>query len=165
LLLDCLLIVGVILVILSPIIATLIQLAISRKREFLADASAVLLTRYPEGLAGSASYAIAEAAGWKSGLYRKLADAHGFYGIITLATLVGLLVNFIGIPPFKMLYYTAVLNGVVAPPLMILILLIANNKRIMGTNTNSRLSNIFGVIITGIMSLAGIALLVSYFIG
>lgn len=115
-------------------------------------------------LSGSASYAIAEAVGWKSGLYRKLSEAHGFYGVITLATLVGLLVNFVGIPPFKMLYYTAVLNGVVAPPLMILILCLANNKKVMGHRTNSTLSNIFGIIITLIMSLAGLTLIGSYFI-
>ncbi len=115
-------------------------------------------------LSGSASYAIAEAMGWKSGLYRKLSEAHGFYGIITLATLVGLLVNFVGIPPFKMLYYTAVLNGVVAPPLMILILCLANNKKVMGRHTNSALSNTFGIIITVVMSLAGLALVGSYFI-
>jgi NRAMP (natural resistance-associated macrophage protein)-like metal ion transporter len=114
-------------------------------------------------LAGSASYAIAEAAGWKSGLYRKLAEAHGFYGVITIATLVGLLVNFTGIPPFKMLYYTAVLNGVVAPPLLILILCIANNKKIMGQFTNSRTANFLGILVTVVMSLAGGALIVSYF--
>ena len=83
-------------------------------------------------LAGSASYAIAEAAGWKTGLYKKLDQGIGFYGVITLATLLGLLVNFTPIAPFKMLYYTAVLNGVAAPPLMLLILLIGNNEGIMG---------------------------------
>ncbi len=106
-------------------------------------------------LAGSASYAVAEAVGWKGGLYRKLKDAHGFYGVITLATLVGLLVNFLGIPPFKMLYYTAILNGLAAPPLMILILLISNNKKIMGNYTNGLISNVLGWTIAGIMTVAG----------
>ncbi len=114
-------------------------------------------------LAGSASYAIAEAAGWKAGLYKTIDQAHGFYGVITLATLIGLLVNFTAIPPFKMLYYTAVLNGLAAPPLMILILLVANNPAVMGRYCNSRVGNIFGVAITAIMSICAIALVVSIF--
>jgi len=110
-------------------------------------------------LAGSASYAFAEAIGWKSGLYRKFKDAHGFYGVIALATVVGLIVNYLNIPPFKMLYYTAVINGIVAPPLLILILLISNNKKIMGQYTNGPISNFLGITITIIMTAAAIALL------
>ncbi len=110
-------------------------------------------------LAGSASYAVSEAFGWREGLYRKLTQAHGFYGAITIATALGLFVNFLHIPPFQMLYYTAVLNGIAAPPLMILILLIANNKRIMGGHTNSIWSNTLGVVITIVMSLAAFTLL------
>ncbi len=112
-------------------------------------------------LAGSASYAIAETIGWRTGLYLKLKKAHGFYGVITIATLVGLLVNFTPITPFQMLYYAAVLNGICAPPLMILILLIGNNKKIMGEHTNSRFSNLFGWTITGIMISAVIFLLLN----
>ena len=97
-------------------------------------------------LAGSASYALAEALGWREGLYRKLKQAHGFYGAITIATLIGLLVNFLHIPPFQMLYYTAVLNGIAAPPLIILILLISNNKKIMGEYTNKFFTNFFGIL-------------------
>lgn len=115
-------------------------------------------------LAGSASYAISEAFGWREGLYRKFRQAHGFYGAITIATLIGLIVNFTSIPPFKMLYYTAVLNGIIAPPLLVLILLIANNKKIMGERTNSHLSNILGLVITVIMGVAAIALLFDLFV-
>jgi len=110
-------------------------------------------------LAGSGSYAVAEAFHWKEGLYRKFSQAHGFYGVITIATLVGLLVNFIGIPPFKMLYYTAIVNGLLAPPLLVVILLIANNKKILGKYTNSWVSNVFGWTIALVMTVAGIALL------
>jgi Mn2+/Fe2+ NRAMP family transporter len=113
-------------------------------------------------LAGSASYAIAEAFGWHSGLYRKLRQAHGFYGVITMATLVGLLVNFISIPPFKMLYYTAVLNGIIAPILLLFILLISNNRAIMGEHVNSRLSNVFGLMITTAMTAAAGAVVWSW---
>ncbi|MBS3081660.1 divalent metal cation transporter [Candidatus Pacearchaeota archaeon] len=112
-------------------------------------------------LAGSASYALSESFKMKEGLYLKFKKAHGFYGIITLATIIGLSVNFIGIPPFRMLYYTAILNGIVAPPLMFIIMRISNNKKIMGEHTNKKLSNILGWTITGIMSLSAIALLVS----
>ena len=109
-------------------------------------------------LAGSASYAVSEAFAWKEGLYKKFSQAHGFYGVITIATLLGLLINFTNIPPFRMLYYTAILNGTVSPILMILILRISNNKTIMGKHVNARASNIFGVTITVAMSVASLAL-------
>ncbi|MDD5251182.1 MAG: Nramp family divalent metal transporter [Patescibacteria group bacterium] len=110
-------------------------------------------------LAGSASYAVAETLGWRSGLYRRLKDAHGFYGVITVATLFGLLVNFMAIPPFQLLYYTAILNGMLAAPLMVIILLIANDPEVMGPYRNRRWSNVFGWIITGIMGFCSLALL------
>lgn len=114
-------------------------------------------------LAGSASYAIAEAFNWKAGLSRKFTQAHGFYGVITIATIVGLLVNFTSIKPFHMLYYTAILNGICAPPLLFLIMLVSNNKKIMGKYTNGLPSNIMGGLITVIMSIASIALIYSLF--
>ncbi len=110
-------------------------------------------------LAGSAAYALSEALGWKEGLYRNVSKAYGFYGIIAVATLVGLLINFLHIPPFKMLYYTAVVNGIAAPPLIILILLISNNKKIMGKHTNSFESNLLGIVIAVVMGGAAVALL------
>ncbi len=112
-------------------------------------------------LAGSASYALSETLNWKAGLSKKFRDARGFYGIITVATLVGLLVNFTPIKPFQMLYYTAVLNGICAPPLIIIILLIANNKKIMGKYINNRISNTLGIMIAIIMSVAAIGLIYS----
>lgn len=115
-------------------------------------------------LSGSASYAISEAFGWQEGLSRKLKQARGFYAVIIVATLLGLLVNFSGVPPFKMLYYTAVLNGLIAPPLMVLILLISSNPRIMGKYTNNKFSNWMGIIITLLMSIAALALIITSFI-
>ncbi|NOS67326.1 MAG: divalent metal cation transporter [Candidatus Peribacteraceae bacterium] len=112
-------------------------------------------------LAGSASYAVSEAFKWREGLYLKFEKAHGFYGVITIATLLGLLVNFLPISPFAMLYYTAVVNGIIAPPLMVVILLIANNRRIMGARVNSVRANIFGITITAVMGVAGVAMIVS----
>lgn len=109
-------------------------------------------------LSGSASYAMSEAFGWKAGLYRKFQKAHGFYGVITVATLVGLLVNFTSIEPFRMLYYSAVINGIVAPPLMILILITANKKDVMGKYKNSVWSNVFGIFITAVMFFSAVLL-------
>ncbi len=109
-------------------------------------------------LAGSASYAIAETFKWKVGLGKKFTKAPAFYAVLGAATLIGLFVNFASIKPFQMLYYTAVLNGIVASPLLILIMLIGNNKKIMGQHTNSFASNLLGWIITIVMTGAALAL-------
>lgn len=93
-------------------------------------------------LAGSAAYAFGEAFDWKVGLNLKLKKAHGFYGVITIATLIGLMINFIGIDPIKALIYTAVINGVVAVPLIFVIALIAQNTSIMGKYKSGLLSKI-----------------------
>lgn len=108
-------------------------------------------------LAGSAGYAVAEALNWREGLGARPSQARGFYGIIALATVVGLFVNLSPAGPMLMLYWAAMLNGVLAPPLLLILLFIANNKKIMGARTNSWLSNVFGVVITLVMG--GIALL------
>lgn len=105
-------------------------------------------------LSGSASYAMSESFGWKEGFYRKFNKAHGFYGIIALATLVGLLINLLSIPPFQMLIYAAAINGLMAAPLLIIILFIANNKKIMGKYTNNWFSNLLGALIIALMLLA-----------
>jgi NRAMP (natural resistance-associated macrophage protein)-like metal ion transporter len=93
-------------------------------------------------LAGSAAYAFAEAFNLKEGLNQKLKKAHGFYGVITIATLIGLIINFVGIDPIKALVFAAVINGVVAVPLILIIGLIAKNKQIMGEYKSGWLSNI-----------------------
>ncbi len=112
-------------------------------------------------LSGSASYAISEGFRWNAGLSKKFNQAHGFYAVIAIATIVGLLVNLSGIKPFIILYYAAVLNGVTAPPLMLLILIIANNRKIMKGHTNSLLMNVLSAIIILVMAIAAIILLLS----
>jgi len=94
-------------------------------------------------LSASASYAVSEAFSWKEGLNRKFKRAHGFYGVITVATLVGLMINFVGIDPMKALVFTAVFNGVAAVPLIFVIARIAQNKKIMGEYVSGILSKIF----------------------
>ena len=92
-------------------------------------------------LSGSAAYAVSEAFNWDASLNYKPKQAWGFYGVITVATLIGLTINFIGIDPVKALVYAAVLNGVAAVPLLFLIAKIARNKDIMGEFKSGPLSN------------------------
>ena len=94
-------------------------------------------------LAGSSSYALSETLHWKEGLHRRYKRAVGFYGIIIVATLTGLAINFLGIDPIKALVFAAVFNGVSAVPLLLLIAKIGNNKEIMGSHKNGVLSNTF----------------------
>jgi NRAMP (natural resistance-associated macrophage protein)-like metal ion transporter len=89
-------------------------------------------------LAGSTSYAITESFGYKEGLYRKLHDAHAFYGIIIISVVIGMLLNFIGVDPIKSLIYAAVLNGIIAPLILICIVHISGSKKIMGKHRNSK---------------------------
>ncbi|MDE2019344.1 MAG: divalent metal cation transporter [Patescibacteria group bacterium] len=107
-------------------------------------------------LAGSAAYALAEAFHWHEGLYRKFRQAHGFYGVITAATLIGLGINFIGIDPIKALVVTAVINGVVAVPLIALIIAISSNRQIMGDYRSGNLSKVFLWLAFAIMGLAAV---------
>ena len=86
-------------------------------------------------LSGSAAYAIAEAFGWKYGLDTHWSRAKPFYAVIVLATLVGVAMNFIGINPIDALFYSAVLNGIVAPPLLVMVMLAARNSQVMGKQT------------------------------
>jgi NRAMP (natural resistance-associated macrophage protein)-like metal ion transporter len=113
-------------------------------------------------LAGSASYAVSESFGWKEGLSKTWRQAKGFYAMIAAATLVGCLINFTGIPPFRMLYYTAALNGIIAPIIMIFILLIANDTRVMKKYRNGPISNVAGWMIALFMGACGIALVAQF---
>ena len=111
-------------------------------------------------LAGSASYAVAEVLGWRGGLYKKLHEAHGFYGVITIATLIGLMINFIGIDPVQALVWSAVLNGVVSPILLTFIIQVGNNKSIMGKWCSGGLSRLFTYSTVAIMSAAAVLMFV-----
>ena len=114
-------------------------------------------------LAGSSSYAISESLGWKQGLNRKLKQAYAFYGIIIISMLVGLAINFVHLDPIKALIYSAVANGIVAPIILVLILLIARNKKIMGEWKNKKVASFFGWIITAVMIVSGLAAIYSLF--
>jgi NRAMP (natural resistance-associated macrophage protein)-like metal ion transporter len=108
-------------------------------------------------LAGSSSYAAAESFKWREGLYRKFNQAHAFYGILILSVFVGLAINFLGIDPIKALIYSAVVNGIVAPVVLTLIVIISSNKRIMGEWVNKKSITWLGWAVTLIMAVAGAA--------
>ncbi len=114
-------------------------------------------------LAGSSSYAIAETFKWREGLSKKLKSAYAFYGVIIISMLLGLCVNFIGLNPIKVLIYSAVANGIVAPLVLIPIVLISSNKKIMGKWSSKPISKILGWAVVIIMSASGIAAIISLF--
>lgn len=112
-------------------------------------------------LAGSASYAVGESFGWQVGIDRPWYRAKQFYAVIAAACLIGMSINFLRINPISALFYTAVINGLIAPPLMVLIMLVSNDGRIMGTHVNNRLSNLLGWTATAVMTVAAIVLLIT----
>ena len=114
-------------------------------------------------LAGASSYALSESFRWKEGLYRPLKQAHAFYGIIIISMLVGLAMNFLGIDPIKALIYSAFANGLVAPVILTLIVLISSNKKVMGRWTNKRSTTFIGWFAVAVMTTAGIAGVYSLF--
>jgi Mn2+/Fe2+ NRAMP family transporter len=95
-------------------------------------------------LTGSAAYAVCETFGWKCSLDAKPAKAKEFYLIVAASTIAGLLMHFVGVNEMQALFWTAVINGFLAPPLLVVILLISNNKAIMGERVNGLATNILG---------------------
>jgi NRAMP (natural resistance-associated macrophage protein)-like metal ion transporter len=116
-------------------------------------------------LAGSLSYILAETFGWEQGLDKEFNQARGFYITIVVSLVIGLMMEFLGISPINALIYTAILYGLTAPVMIAIILHICNNKKIMGEFTNSKLSNVLGVLTLILMTIAGIALIYLQFAG
>lgn len=110
-------------------------------------------------LAGSAAYALAEALNWKEGLSKQFRRARGFYGVIILSMFVGLLLNFVGIDPFRALVFTAVFNGVASVPLLFLIARINGSEAILGEQRGALWSQILVWLTFGVMALSAVALL------
>jgi Mn2+/Fe2+ NRAMP family transporter len=107
-------------------------------------------------LAGSGAYALAEVMGWKEGLERKATDARGFYGVIAVSVLVGLVIQYSPISPMKALFWSAVINGIVAVPLMVVIILLVSKKSVMGAYTASRQVIMLGWVATAVMGVAAV---------
>ncbi|AOI95076.1 NRAMP family divalent metal transporter [Burkholderia sp. LA-2-3-30-S1-D2] len=111
-------------------------------------------------LAGSGAYALSEVMDWKEGLERKVGDARGFYGIIAVSVLAGLGIQYSPISPMKALFWSAVINGVVAVPLMVVIIILVSKKSVMGAFTASRPLIVLGWIATAIMGAAAVAMFI-----
>jgi NRAMP (natural resistance-associated macrophage protein)-like metal ion transporter len=109
-------------------------------------------------LAGSAAYAVAESFKWPIGLGRKLLEARGFYMILTIATLLGVMLNFTSIDPIKALFWSAVINGVIAVPIMAIMMAMAAKPEIMGQFVVTPRLRILGWLATGVMALAVLAM-------
>ncbi len=109
-------------------------------------------------LAGSAAYAVAEAKDWRGTLEDRPRISPGFYAVAVAAMLLGLTLDFVGFNAIKMLFYSAVLNGVLAPPLVVLIVLLTNNPKVMGTRVSSRPLRYLGWATAAIMTAAAVGM-------
>ena len=137
---------------LEPLVKTFPNAGVTAKTIFALGIIGTGLLAIPV-MAGTSAYALADAFGWKQGLNKKFKQAKAFYLVIAASTIIGLWINFSSIDPIKALVYTAVINGIVAVPILIAIMRIANDRRILRTRVNSTMSNIIGwatVIIMGI---------------
>jgi Mn2+/Fe2+ NRAMP family transporter len=109
-------------------------------------------------LAGSCAYAIAEAAAWRGSLNQRPRRAKRFYVVLMTATLLGVALNYAGLNAIKLLFTTAVINGVLAPPLILLVLLLTSDRTVMGDAVNSPLVSVLGWLTFVIMVLAAFGL-------
>jgi NRAMP (natural resistance-associated macrophage protein)-like metal ion transporter len=109
-------------------------------------------------LAGSAAYAVAEAGNWRGTLEARPRLARKFYAIVASAMVLGLVLNYVGINAVKMLFWSAVLNGVLAPPLIVLVVLLTSSEKIMGKRTNSPILKWLGWATAAIMAAAAVAM-------
>jgi Mn2+/Fe2+ NRAMP family transporter len=107
-------------------------------------------------LAGSAAYAVSEAMGWQEGLERKATDAAGFYSVIAVSVLAGLAIQYSPVSPMRALFWSAVINGIVAVPLMVVIIVLVSRKSVMGAFTPSRPVLLLGWIAAAVMGAAAI---------
>jgi len=111
-------------------------------------------------LAGSGAYALSEALGWRWGLERKVADARGFYGIIAISVLLALLIQYSPISPMKALFWSAIINGVVAVPLMAVVIVLASKRSVMGQFIVGRTLRVLGWVATALMGAAAVCMLI-----
>ena len=103
-------------------------------------------------LAGSTSYALAETFGWREGLNKKMSRAKAFYGVIVGSMLLGLGMNMAGLDPVRSLYWSAILNGLAAPPLIVMILVLSRRKHVMGEHTSGKISTTFVAVAAALSS-------------
>ena len=113
-------------------------------------------------LTASGAFAAAEAFGWRHGLDQKPGRAWQFYAVMAASTVVGLCLNYVGISPVTALFWTAVLNGFLTPPLLVVLMLIANNRAVMNQRVNGPVLNVLGWATVVVMFVAAAALVVSW---
>ncbi len=116
-------------------------------------------------LTGSAGYAAAEAFKWHSSLDASPRRAKELYAVIAVATAIGMLINFIGINPISALFYTAIINGLISPPLLVIIMIMSNRKSILGKRVNGLGLNVLGWTTTVLMTVAAAVLVVLWATG
>ncbi len=109
-------------------------------------------------LAGSCAYAIAEAAAWRGTLGKKPGSARRFYGVLALAMGIGLFLTYLGWDAVKMLFWSAVLNGLLAPPLILLILLLTSSAKVMGERVNPIGLRVLGWVTLAVMTAAAVGM-------
>jgi Mn2+/Fe2+ NRAMP family transporter len=109
-------------------------------------------------LAGAAAYAVAEARNWRGTLEDKPRLAKKFYAIVASAMILGLVLDYAGFNAVKMLFWSAVLNGVLAPPLIVLVVLLTGSQKIMGERANRPILKWLGWITAAVMAAAAIAM-------
>jgi NRAMP (natural resistance-associated macrophage protein)-like metal ion transporter len=114
-------------------------------------------------LAGSGAYAVAEAAAWRRGMSQPPRSAANFYGVIVAAMVIGMMLNFMKLNAIKLLIWAAVVNGLMAPPLIAIILVVCNNERVMGEHRNGWALNVVGGIAAVVMGGAALVLIASWF--
>jgi len=112
-------------------------------------------------LAGSCAYAIAEGAAWRGSLEQRPRDARGFYAVVAVSMAVGLLLDFLGFDAVAMLFWSAVVNGVLAPPLVVLVVLLTSDRAVMGARTNPTWLRLLGWATTVVMALAALGMLLT----
>ena len=115
-------------------------------------------------MTAGAAYNFCQTAGWKHGLHAKPSEAKGFYGLIAAFTGVALALNFFGINPMKALVWSGIVQGFSTPPLLVIIMLLTNDGRVMGTSTNSTTLNILGWATTAAVCAATVCLVATWFL-
>ena len=110
-------------------------------------------------LAGASAYAIAEAGAWRGSLEKKPRAAKRFYGVLGIAMALGLVINYLGLDPVKMLFWSAMTNGILAPPLILLVLLLTSDHKVMGDHVSAVWERVLGWITFGVMAIAAAALI------
>ena len=134
----------------GPVTITTADEAAQALRPFAGDLAGLLFTLGIVGvgllavpvLAGSTAYAISEAFGWREGLGLRMTQAKAFYGVITVSMAAGLAMNAVGLNPVRALYLSAILNGVAAPPLIVLIALLSGSRDVMGGHASGTVSRV-----------------------